>query len=201
METVITKFMRMMEIRSVRMMRLVKEFAEQYRKENHLHVELTNRSMTPMYYNLHNLQCMIYNEAEINEYDSGGRGHQLLRLVNSNLNKIINVLSEILRYWSLDDGSEIEKQVIELSKLLGVQDPDSRKLLDPAFLQALLSRASDMMDGPIKFFDGAGCYSISGMTGTSKYMDKLNESRFALFNENEYKIAKAFFEYLEQKHI
>lgn len=201
METVITKFMRMMEIRSVRMMRLVKEFAEQYRKENHLHVELTDRSMTPMVYNLHNLQCKIYGEAEINEYDSDGRGHQLLRLVNSNLKKVMNILSEILRYWSLDDGSEIEKQVIELSKLLGIENPDARKLLDPAFLAELLSRASDMMDGPIKFFDAAGCYSISGLNSTSKYMDRLKEDRFALIDENEYKIAEAFFEYLEQKHI
>ena len=199
METVITKFMRMMEIRSVCMMRLVKEFTEQYRKEHHLHVELTNRSMTQMVYNLHNLQCKIYDEAEIYEYVSGGGGYLLLRLVNSNLNKVINVLSEILRYWSLDDGSEIEKQVLELAHLLGLQDPDAGKLLDPAFLAELLSRASDMMDGPIKFFDGAGCYSISGMTGTSKYMDKLKEDRFALIDENEYKIAEAFFEYVERR--
>lgn len=200
METVITKFMRMMEVRSVRRMRIVKEFAEWYRKENHIHVELTEGSKTPRDYYLHNLHCKIYDEAVIDEYDTAGRGHQLLRLVNSNLKKVTNILREILKSWDLDDGTEIEREVRELCELLGVV-PEQRKLLDPAFLQALLSRASGMMDSPIKFFNGAGCYSISGMTGTSKYMDVLNENRFALINQNEYKIAEAFFEYVEQRHI
>lgn len=200
METSIVKFTRMMEVRSVRMMRLVKEFTEQYRKENHLHVELTNRSMIPSdYWMIHDLHCKIYDEAVINEYDTAGRGHQLLRLVNSNFAKITDLLNEILRYWSLDDGTEIETKVRDLSNLLGVENPDEGKLLDPAFLQDLLSKASDMMDSPTKFFDGAVCYSISGMRSTSKYMDVLNESRFALFNENEYKIAEAFFEYVERR--
>lgn len=199
METVITKFM-MMEVRSVRMMRLVREFAEWYRKEYHLHVDLTNRSMIPSdYWMIHDLRCKIYDEAVINEYDTAGRGHQLLRLVNSNFAKITDLLNEILRYCSLDDGTEIETKVRDLSKLLGIENPDERKLLDPAFLQDLLSKASDMMDSPVKFFDGAGCYSISGMTGTSKYMDTLKECRFALINDNEYKIAEAFFEYVANR--
>ena len=56
-----------------------------------------------------------------------------------------------------------------------------------------------MMDGPIKFFNGAGCYSLSGLKATSNYMNELKESRFALHNDNEYKIAEAFFEYLERR--
>lgn len=47
MKLEIIKFMRVMEVRSASMMRFMKEFTEWYRKENHLHVELTNGSLTP----------------------------------------------------------------------------------------------------------------------------------------------------------
>lgn len=191
METVIIKFMKVMELRSVRMMRLVKEFAEEYRKENHPNVELTEGSQTPWNYYIFNYHSSIYDDVEIREYDRAGRGYQLLRLVNPNLRNVTDILGNILRYWTFNDGTEIEKQVMKLSKLLGVEKSAS--------LQDLLSRASDMMDGPIKFYNGAGCYSISGMNTTSKYMDVLKENRFALHNENEYKIAEAFFEYLERR--
>ena len=89
-------------------------------------------------------------------------------------------------------------KVLELSRLLGV-DGGGKKHRDPAFLQEILDRAAEMMDSPIKFFNGAGCYSLSGLKSTSNYMNELKESRFALHNENEYKIAEAFFEYLERR--
>lgn len=199
METVIIKFMKMMELRSVRMMHLVKEFVEQYRKENHLHVELTNASMTPRDYYIYNYHASIYDDLVINEYDSAGRGNQIFRLVNSNLKKVTDILGNVLRFYTLDATENLVGQVMELSRLLCVECSDRKKLLDPAFLEYLLSKASVMMDTPIKFFNGAGCYTISGLNTTSKYMDVLKENRFALLNENEYKIAEAFFEYLERR--
>lgn len=200
METVITKFMRMMEMRSVRMMHIVKEFAEQYRKENHLHVELTNRSQTPRDYYLHNLHFKIYDDVDINEYDSEGRGNQILRLVNSNLKKVTDILGDVLRFYNYGSTENMVEKVLELSKLIGV-DAGGKKHSDPAFLQEILDRAAEMMDSPIKYFNGAGCYSISGMNTTSKYMDVLNEMRFSLINDNEYKIAEAFFEYVENRKL
>lgn len=199
METVIIKFMKLMELRSVRMMRLVKEFAEQYRKENHLHVELTEGSKTPKDYYIYNYHSSIYDDLVISEYDTAGRGNQILRLVNSNLKKVTDILGNVLRFYTLDATESLVGQVMELSRLLGVECSDRKKLLDPAFLEDLLSKASDMMDSPIKFFNGAGCYSLSGLKSTSNYLNELKENRFALLNENEYKIAEAFFEYLERR--
>lgn len=199
METVIIKFMKLMELRSVRMMRLVKEFTEQYRKENHLHVELTEGSKTPKDYYIYNYHSSIYDDLVISEYDTAGRGNQILRLVNSNLKKITDILGNVLRFYTLDATESLVGQVMELSRLFGVECSDRKKLLDPAFIEDLLSKASDMMDSPIKFFNGAGCYSISGLNSLSEYMNVLNENRFALLNENEYKIAEAFFEYLERR--
>lgn len=198
METVIIKFMKMLEMRSVRMMHIVKEFAEQYRKENHLHVELTEGSKTPRDYYIFNYHSSIYDDLVISEYDSEGRGNQILRLVNSNLKKVTDILGDILRYYDLGATENMVGKVLELSRLLGVECSDRKKLLDPAFLEDLLSRARDMMDSPIKYFNGAGCYSLSGLKSTSNYLNELKENRFALLNENEYKIAEAFFEYLER---
>lgn len=198
METVIIKFMKLMEMRSVRMMHLVKEFAEQYRNENHIHVELTENSKTPKDYYIYNYHSSIYDDVEISEYDSAGRGHQLLRLVNSNLKKVTDILGDVLKYYNLGATENMVGKVLELSRLLGV-DGGGKKHRDPAFLQEILERAAKMMEGPIKFFNGAGCYSLSGLKTTSNYMNELKGSRFALHNENEYKIAEAFFEYLERR--
>jgi len=200
METVIIKFMKLMEMRSVRMMHLVKEFAEQYRKENHIHVELTENSKTPKDYYIYNYHSSIYDDVEISEYDSAGRGHQLLRLVNSNLKKVTDILGNILRFYNYGATEDMVGKVLELSRLLGV-DAGGKKHRDPAFLQEILDRAAEMMEGPIKFFNAAGCYSISGLNKTSEYMNRLKEERFALHNDNEYKIAEAFFEYLERRKL
>lgn len=199
METVITKFMRGMEVRSVRMMHIVKEFTEWYSFWYHIHVELTEGSKKPKDYYIYNYHSSIYDDLVINEYDSEGRGNQILRLVNSNLKKVTDILGNILRYYTLDATENLVGQVMELSRLLGVENSDRKKLLDPDFLQYLLSKASDMMEGPIKFFNGAGCYSLSGLNTTSEYMNVLNENRFALLNDNEYKIAEAFFKYIENR--
>lgn len=198
METVIIKFMKLMEMRSVRMMHLVKEFAEQYRKENHIHVELTENSKKPRDYYIYNYHSSIYDDVEISEYDSAGRGHQLLRLVNSNLKKVTDILGDVLRYYNYGATEDMVGKVLELARLVGV-DGGGKKHSDPAFLQEILDRAAVMMEGPIKFFNGAGCYSISGMNKTSEYMNRLKGDRFALHNDNEYKIAEAFFEYLERR--
>lgn len=198
METVIIKFMKMMEMRSVRMMHLVKEFAEQYRSENHIHVELTENSKKPRDYYIYNYHSSIYDDVEISEYDSAGREHQLLRLVNSNLKKVTDILGDVLKYYNLGATENMVGKVLELSRLVGV-DGGGRKHRDPDFLQEILDRAAEMMEGPIKFFNGAGCYSLSGLNKTSEYMNELKGSRFALHNENEYKIAEAFFEYLERR--
>ena len=198
METVIIKFMKLMEMRSVRMMHLVKEFAEQYRKENHIHVELTEGSKKPRDYYIYNYHSSIYDDLVISEYDSAGRGNQILRLVNSNLKKVTDILGNILRFYNYGATEDMVGKVLELSRLLGV-DGGGKKHRDPAFLQEILDRAAEMMDGPIKFFNGAGCYSLSGLKATSNYMNELKESRFALHNDNEYKIAEAFFEYLERR--
>ena len=199
METVIIKFMKVMELRSVRMMRLVKEFAEEYRREYHLHVELTEGSKTPKDYYIYNYHSSIYDDLVISEYDTAGRGNQIFRLVNSNLKKVTDILGNVLRYYTLNSPEFVGKQVRELANLLGVENPDDGKHTDPGYLSELLSKASEMMEGPIKFFNGAGCYSISGINRTSDYMNVLKENRFALLNENEYKIAEAFFEYLERR--
>lgn len=199
MEHVITKFIRAMEVRSARMMRFMKEFAEWYRKEYHLHVELSNRTMTPRDYFVYGLNITIYDDISIYEYDSEGRGHLLLRLVNSNMTKICDILGAILKAYTFNNPSGITEKVYELSGFLGLWLPDSRKVLDPAILEELLFKASEKMSGPTKFFDGASCYSISGMIGTENYMDTLKESRFGLINDNEYKIAEAFFKYIEDK--
>lgn len=198
METVIIKFMKLMEMRSAYMMHLVKEFAEQYRKENHIHVGLTEGSKTPRDYYIYNYHSSIYDDVEISEYDSAGRGHQLLRLVNSNLKKVTDILGGVLRFYNLGVTENMVGKVLELSRLLGVDGGD-KKHRDPAFLQEILDRAAEMMEGPIKFFNGAGCYSLSGLKATSNYMNELKENRFALHNDNEYKIAEAFFEYLERR--
>lgn len=199
MEHVITKFVRSMEVRSARMFRFMKEFAEWYRKEYHLHVELSNRTLTPRDYFTYSLNITIYDDIEINEYDSAGRGHQLLRLVNSNMTKIFEILGAILKACTFNNSSEITEKVYELSGLLGLWAPDSSRVLDPALLEELLSKASEKMSGPTKFYDGASCFSISGMIGTNNYMDTLKKSRFSLINDNEYKIAEAFFKYVEEK--
>lgn len=188
----------MMEMRSVRMMHIVKEFAEQYRKENHLHVELTEGSKTPRDYYIFNYHSSIYDDLVISEYDSAGRGNQILRLVNSNLKKVTDILGDVLRFYNLGATENMVGKVLELSRLIGV-DGGGKKHRDPAFLQEILDRAAEMMDSPIKYFNGAGCYSLSGLKSTSNYMKELNENRFALHNENEYKIAEAFFEYLERR--
>ena len=198
MELEITKFMRMMELRSASMFRFIKEFAEWYRKEYHICVELTNASLTPNDYYIYNYHSRIYDDLVISEYDSAGRCNQILRLVNSNLKKVTDILGNVLRFYNYGSTENMVEKVLELSRLLGV-DGGGRKHSDPAFLQEILDRAAEMMDGPIKFFNGAGCYSLSGMNTTSKYMDVLKENRFALHNENEYKIAEAFFEYLERR--
>ena len=199
METVIIKFMKLMEMRSVRMMHLVKEFAEQYRKENHLHVELTENSKTPRDYYIYNYHASIYDDVEISEYDSAGRGNQLLRLVNSNLKRVTDILGDVLKYYNLGATENMVGKVLELARLIGV-DGGGKKHRDPAFLQEILDRAAELMDGPINFFNGAGCYSISGMNKTSEYMTRLKGDRFALHNDNEYKIAEAFFKYLESRN-
>lgn len=198
METVIIKFMKMMEMRSVRMMHLVKEFAEQYRRENHIHVELTEGSKTPRDYYIYNYHSSIYDDLVISEYDSAGRGNQILRLVNSNLKRVTDILGYVLRYYNYGSTENMVEKVLELSRFVGV-DGGGKKHRDSAFLQEILDRAAEMMEGPIKFFNGAGCYSLSGLNGTSNYMNVLKENRFALHNENEYKIAEAFFEYLERR--
>lgn len=190
----------MLEMRSVRMMRIVKEFAEQYRKENHIHVELTEGSKTPRDYYIYNYHSSIYDDVEISEYDSAGRGHQLLRLVNSNLKKVTDILGNVLRFYNYGSTENMIEKVLELSKLIGV-DAGGKKHSDPAFLQEILDRAAEMMDSPIKYFNGAGCYSLSGLKSTSNYLNELKENRFALLNENEYKIAEAFFEYLERRKM
>lgn len=198
METVIIKFMKLMEMRSVRMMHLVKEFTEQYRRENHLHVELTEASQKPRDYYIYNYHSSIYDDLVISEYDSAGRGNQILRLVNSNLKRVTDILGDVLRYYNLGATENMVGKVLELSRFVGV-DGGGKKHRDPAFLQEILDRAAEMMEGPIKFFNGAGCYSLSGLKATSNYMNELKENRFALHNENEYKIAEAFFEYLERR--
>lgn len=198
METVIIKFMKMMEMRSVRMMHIVKEFAEQYRKENHLHVELTEGSKTPRDYYIFNYHASIYDDLVISEYDTAGRGNQILRLVNSNLKKVTDILGNVLRFYNYGSTESMIEKVLELSKLIGV-DAGGKKHSDPVFLQEILDRAAEMMDSPIKYFNGASCYSLSGLKSTSNYMNELKENRFALHNENEYKIAEAFFEYLERR--
>lgn len=199
MEHTITKFIRTIEVRSARMFRFTKEFVEWYRKEYHIHVDLSNRTLTPRDYFVYSLNINIYDEIEINEYDSEGRGHLLLRLVNSNMSKICEILGAILKACTFNNPSEIAVKVRELSSLLRIEVPDERKLLDLAFLDELLSKANEMMSGPTKFFDGASCYSIFGMIGTENYMDKLERNRFSLINDNEYKIAEAFFKYIEDK--
>ena len=198
MEETITKFMRVMEVRSASMMRFMKEFTEWYRKENHLHVELTNGSLTPNDYYIYNLHSKIYDNIEISEYDSAGRSHQLMRLVNSNLKKITDILGNIMRYHTLNDDNQVKEKVRELANLLGIDVNDDRKLLSPAFLYDILCNASDMMKGPTNFFNGAGCYSISGLNGTNRYIDELRRNRLSLVNDNEFKIAKAFFEYVDR---
>ena len=201
MELEITKFMRMMELRSASMFRFIKEFAEWYRKEYHIHVELTNGSLTPNDYYIYNLHCQIYDDVSINEYDSAGRGHQLLRLVNSNLKKVTDILGNVLRYHILNDDNQVKVKVRELANLLGIEVHDDRKLLDPEFLHEILCKAGDLMKGPTQYFDGAGCYSISGMRGTKNYMEELKRNKLGsldLINDNEYKIAKAFFEYVDR---
>ena len=192
--------MRMMEVRSVCMMRFVKEFAEWYRKENHVHVELTKGSQTPKDYFIYNLHCKIYDDVEISEYDSEGRGHQLLRLVNSNLRRMSDILGDLLKAYEACNTVQVEKNIYDLGDFLGLGiSQDVNKIMDPTLLQELLDKASDLMRGPIKFFNGAGCYSVSGLNTTSKYMDVMKEHKFALINENEYKIAEAFFEYIERR--
>jgi hypothetical protein len=198
MEETITKFMRVMELRSASMFRFIKEFAEWYRKENHLHVELTEGSLTPNDYYIYNLHFQVYDDVSINEYDSAGRGHQLLRLVNSNLKKVIDILGNIMRYHTLNDDNQVKEKVRELANLLGIDVNDERKLLSPAFLHDLLSNASNMMKDPTKYFDAAGCYSISGLNGTNRYIDELRRNRLSLVDDNEFKIAKAFFEYVDR---
>lgn len=191
----------MMEIRSVSMFRFMKEFVEWYQKECHIHVELTNASLTPKDYYIYNLHCQIYDDISINEYDSAGRGHQLLRLVNSNLKKVTDILGNILRYHILDDDNQVKVKVRELSNLFGIEVHDDRKLLDPAFLHEILCKASAIMKGPTQYFNGAGCYSISGIRGTKNYMDELKRNKLGslgLMNDNEYKIAKAFLEYVDR---
>ena len=196
MDLEIIKFMKMMEVRSVNMMRFVKNFTEWYRKENHLHVEL---SQTPNDHYIYDHRFSIYDDIDIREYDSSGRGYLLLRLVNSNLKKVSSILGDIRRYCILNANDQVKEQILELSKLLGIRDLVENKIMDPTLLHDLLSKASDMMRGPINFFNGAGCYSVSGLNTTSKYMDVLKEDKFALFNENEYKIAESFFEYIERR--
>lgn len=200
MELAITKFMRMMEVRSVCMMRFVKEFAEWYRKENHIHVELTQGSQNPKDYFIYKLHCKIYDDVEISEYDDAGRGHQLLRLVNSNLRRLSDILGDLLKAYTFNKTEKVEQHINDLGDFLGLGiAQDSSKIMDPTLLQELLDRASENMRGPINFFNGAGCYSVSGMNNTSKYMDVMNEHKFALINENEYKIAEAFFQYINHR--
>lgn len=202
MEVEITKFMKVMELRSASMLRFVKEFTEWYKKEYHIHVVLTkDYSLAPKDYYVYNLHFQIYDDVSISEYDSNGYGHQLLRLVNSNLNKVTDILGDILRYHTLNDDNQVKEKVRELSNLLRMDVHDDRKLLDPAFLHEVLCKASEMMKGPTKFFNGAGCYTISGIRGTSSYLDELK--RDILNNDNllnnEYKIAEAFFEYCKTR--
>lgn len=199
MEHTITKFIRTIEVRSARMFRLMKEFTEWYRKEYHIHVDLSNRTMTPRNYFVYGLNIIIYDDISIYEYDSEGRGHLILRLVNSNMSKICEILGAIMRAYTFNNSSEITKKVYELSGFLGLWAPDSSRVLDPALFEDLLCKASERMSGPTKFFDGASCYSISGMIGTENYMDTLKQRRFGLINDNEYKIAEAFFKYIEDK--
>ena len=202
MELEITKFMRMMELRSASMFRFIKEFAEWYRKEYHIHVELTkDYSLAPKDYYVYNLHFQIYDDVSISEYDSNGYGHQLLRLVNSNLKRVTDILGNVLRYHTLNNDNQVKVKVRELANLLGIEVHDDRKLLDPAFLHEILCKAGDLMKGPTQYFDGAGCYSISGMRGTKNYMEELKRNKLGsldLINDNEYKIAKAFFEYVDR---
>jgi hypothetical protein len=198
MELEITKFMRMMELRSASMFRFIKEFAEWYQKEYHIHVELTkDYSLAPKDYYLYNLHFQVYDDISISEYDSNGYGHRLLRLVNSNLNKVTDILGNVLRYHILNEDNQVKEKVHELANLLGIDVHDERNLLDPAFLHEVLCKASDMMKGPTKYFNGAGCYSISGIRGTSSYLEELKRNN--LINANEYKIAEGLFEYCKTR--
>lgn len=202
MEETITKFMRVMELRSASMLRFVKEFTEWYQKEYLIYVVLTKGySLAPKDYYIYNLHFQVYDDISISEYDSDGYGHQLLRLVNTNLYKVTDILGNILRYCTLNDDNQVKEKVRELSNLLCIDVHDERNLLDPAFLHEVLCKANDLMKGPTKYFNGAGCYSISGIIGTSSYLDELK--RNILINDNllnnEYKIAEAFFEYCKTR--
>lgn len=198
MEETITKFMRVMELRSASMLRFVKGFTEWYQKEYLIYVVLTkDYSLAPKDYYIYNLHFQIYDDVSISEYDSDGHGHQVLRLVNSNLNKVTDMLGDILRYITFSTDNQVKEKVRELANLLGIDVHDDRKLLDPAFLNEILCKASDMMKGPTKYFNGAGCYSISGIRGTSGYLEELKRNN--LFNDTEYKVAKAFFEYCKTR--
>lgn len=182
MEHLIGKFLKMMELRSVRFLHRVEEITKQYQAEHDTYPDIIAK---PHQFQIADLTCDFYDDVRIDHYKKNGVGHRVLEIVNSNFNRVADMLNELLVAYNAPGTRRnlIEDNLKQLDNFLGLPGFNPPRLLtDDEFIDAskvaleeILNSTSEMMKDPMDFYSGATCVTMSGMVGIKDYLKKLKE--------------------------
>ena len=189
MEQVIQKFLRLMDMRSIRMLHNVTEFKNDFARENHLSIECR---ATNNYYRIASTSIRIYDDVSLFR----GPGQLLLRVVNSNFWWLAKQLKDLLNaYWS-SNRSATDEIAEEMMRYVSSEKFEPSDIRTENGLELFLEQFSRKTDKVLTWYNAMGCYSLSGLTGTRDYLEKIIEAREmnALFDNYEHKIAEALFD-------
>lgn len=198
------KFVKAMELRSAKMLRYLQEFTEQYNREHHdlikVQVELHGVGKDWLFAN-------IYDDINIRQ-TRVGEEHQVLRLVNSNFRGFLQRMKEVVDLDEKPKESDLEgmiesekfrKAMLNLFDFFGERDQLDRSLIyHISQFKKILNIANERMNGPMNWFSGATCQTLSGMIGLGDYKRRLEEEREFLMREGEYTFGVECLDYLEK---
>lgn len=198
------KFVKAMELRSAKMLRYLQEFTDQYNREHHdlikVQVELHGVGKDWLFAN-------IYDDINIRQ-TRVGEEHQVLRLVNSNFKGFLQRMKDVVdldeksREPDLDgmiDSENYRKAMLSLFDFFGQRDELDRTLIyHISQFKKILKIADERMKGPMNWFSGATCQTLSGMIGLNDYKRRLDEEREFLMREGEYTFGVECLDYLEK---
>lgn len=182
MEYLIAKFLKMMELRSVRFLHRVEEITKQYQAEHDTFPDIIAK---PHQFQIDNLTCDFYDDVRVDHYKKNGVGHLVLEIVNSNFSRVADMLNGLLVAYNAPGTRRnlIEDNLRQLDNFLGLHGFNPPRLLtDDEFIDAsrvaleeILDSTSEMMKDPMDFYSGATCVTMSGMVGIKDYLKKLKE--------------------------
>ena len=196
MELVVAKFLRLMNMRSIRMLHNMVVFKNDFSRENHLSIE---SRATNNYYRIASTSIRIYDDVSLFR----GPGQLLFRAVNSNFQTIAQKLKELMNaYWS-SNQSVTNKIAEELMKYVSSEKFEPSDIRTPDGLESFLKQFSSKTDQMMTWYNAMGCYSMSGLTGSRDYLEKIREARDlnAIFDNYEYEITKTFFDRFSEKGV